>query len=124
MHFCHTKSSGTFGTYETTDTLLFFPTSYSPFRISNVLCTGRLNEVRRAQYERNNHYDQYAIAALKHLSSFLTKFVVGHLPQEISRVTYFIILHSVRVSVKVLNAHYRKPPPIQGGLKILVEVVV
>ena len=52
-----------------------------------------VNEVLRARLERNNHYDRYTIATTKQLLGFLTKSVVGHLPQEISRLTYFIILH-------------------------------
>ena len=80
-----------------------------------------VNEVLRARHERNN---RYAIAATKQLPGFLTESVVGHLPREISRLTYFIILHCARVLVKVLDAHHRKSPLIQGGIEIPVEVTV
>ena len=55
-----------------------------------------VNEVLRARHERNNRYDRYAIAAAKQLPGFLTESVVGHLPREISRLAYFIILLSAR----------------------------
>ena len=80
-----------------------------------------VNEVLRARHERNN---RYAIAVTKQLPGFLTESVVGHLPREISRLTYFIILHGARVLVKVLDAHHRKSPLIQGGIEIPVEVTV
>ena len=79
----------------------------------------------RAQCERRAcHYDQYVIATTKQLSSILTKSVAGHLPREISRLMYFIILHGVRVSVKALDVHHWKLPLIQGGLEFPVEVTV
>ena len=80
-----------------------------------------VNEVLRARHERNN---RYVIAATKQLPGFLTESVVGHLPREISRLMYFIILHGARVLVKVLDAHHRKSPLIQGGIEIPVEVTV
>ena len=43
--------------------------------------------------------------------------VVGHLPREISM---FTIVHGGRVSFKVINAHHRRSPLVQGGLEIPV----
>ena len=43
---------------------------------------------------------------------------------EISRFTYFLIMHGTRALCKVMDAHYRRGPLIQGGLEILVEVTV
>ena len=50
--------------------------------------------------------------------------MVGHLPREISRFTYFLIMHGTRVSCKVMEMHYRRSPHIQGSLEIPVEVTV
>ena len=61
---------------------------------------------------------------MKQLPSFLTESVVGHLPREMSRLTYFIILHGARVSMIVFDVHHQRSPLIQGGLEIPVEVIV
>ena len=50
--------------------------------------------------------------------------MVGLLPREISRLTYFLIMHGTRASCKVMDVHYRRSPLIQGGLEIPVEVTV
>ena len=50
--------------------------------------------------------------------------MVGHLPREISRFTYFLIMHGTRASCKVMDVHYRRSPHIQGSLEIPVEVTV
>ena len=34
--------------------------------------------------------------------------IVGSLPKEISRFTYFIILHGARVSAKAVSVHHRR----------------
>ena len=38
--------------------------------------------------------------------------------------TYFLIMHGTRALCKVMDAHYRRFPLIQGGLEIPVEVTV
>lgn len=49
-----------------------------------------LNEVLPVKHESTNCYDRYAIAVMKRFPGTLAAFVVGHLPREISRFTYFI----------------------------------
>ena len=49
---------------------------------------------------------------------------VGHLPQEISRVTKFIIKHGATVDVELTSDHYRRSPLVQGGLEIKCKVTV
>ena len=83
-----------------------------------------LNEVLPAKHERNNPHDQYAIAAFKQRPGFLREEIVGHLPREISRFTYFIIVHGGVVTVKVIDVNHRRSPLIQGGLEIPVEISV
>ena len=80
------------------------------------------NEVLPARPEQHNPHDCYAIAVTKHFPGTLAESVVGHLPREISRLTYFLIMHGARASCKVMDVHYRRSPLIQGGLEISVEV--
>ena len=85
----------------------------------------RLNEVLPATPEHHNPHDCFAVAVKKHLpGSLAVDCVVGHLPREISRFTYFLIVHGARVSCRVVDAHHRRSPLIQGGLEIPVEVTV
>ena len=86
--------------------------------------TPTLNEVIRARQERNNPYDRYAIAALKHRSETHREHVVGHLPREISRYTWFIINHGAEVFVQVVDVNHRRSPLVQGGLEIPIEVSI
>ena len=51
-----------------------------------------LNEVSSTKREIHNRHDCYAIAVMKRLPGSLSDSVVGHLPREISRYTYYIIL--------------------------------
>ena len=51
-----------------------------------------LNEVLPMIHERTNLHDRYAIAARKSVSGCIVESAVGHLPKEIPRVTWFIIL--------------------------------
>ena len=82
------------------------------------------NEVLRVQQERNNTHDHYAIAALKQQQLRSRQQVVGHLPREISRFTWFIIDHGATVSAKVVDIQQRRSPLVQGGLEIPIEVCV
>ena len=84
-----------------------------------------LNEVLPAKHERNNPHDRYAIAAFKRRLAGLTReTVVAHLPREISRATYYIIIHGGVVTAKVADVNHRRSPLIQGGLEIPVMVSV
>ena len=61
---------------------------------------------------------------MKDFSGSLAESVVGSLPCEVSRFTYFHIMHGARALCKVMDVHYRRSPLIQGGLEIPVEVTV
>ena len=80
-----------------------------------------LGEVLPARCE---HHNPHAIAIMKHLPRALVCTVVGHLPREVSRFTYFIISHGARVFCKVVEVNHRRSPLIQGGLEIPIEVTV
>lgn len=83
-----------------------------------------VGESLRARHENDNAHDRYAIAAMKQLPGTIRPSVVGHLPREISRYTYYIILHGGRVTCQVIDDRHRRSPLIQGGLEIPVKVVV
>ena len=65
----------------------------------NNVWTPKLQEVLDACQESNNPYDRYAIAAWKRASVPDPNKVVGHLQNEISRFTWFIIAHGADFTV-------------------------
>ena len=74
-------------------------------------------------FSRRKRYLRYAIAANKRLRGRLAGSIIGHLPREISRATLFFLLRGEMVHLKVSDQNYRRPPLIQGGLEIPVEVI-
>ena len=83
-----------------------------------------LHEVLPVKHESGNSHSIHAIAIKKRLPGILVASVVGHLPREISRFTYFIIAHGAKVSCKIMDVHHRRSPLVQGGLEIPCEVIV
>ena len=83
-----------------------------------------LHEVLEAKQESGNPYDRFAIACTKKLPSRLTESVVGHLPIEVSRYTYYTILHGAKVTAMVVDTYHRRSPLVQGGLEIPIQVAV
>ena len=71
-------------------------------------------KVLRTRQERNNPYDRFAIAGVMNQPETRREKVVGHLPGEISRLTWFIIIHGAAVSVQVVDINHRRSPLIQG----------
>ena len=58
------------------------------------------------------------------LPGALVAYIVGHIPKEISRYTRYIVEHGASVDAFVLPTHHRPSPLIQGGLEILIKLVV
>ncbi len=58
------------------------------------------------------------------LHSRLTESVVGHLPKEVSRYSFYIISHGAKVTAMVTDTHHRRSPLVQGGLEIPIQVTV
>ena len=88
----------------------------------HIVWTPVLNEILEAKHKFHNCHDCYAISVLKCLHGSDT--VIGHLPWEISRFTYFIILHGAQVSCRITDTHHRRSPLVQGGLEIQCEVII
>ena len=74
-------------------------------------------------FSRRKRYLRYAIAANKRLRGRLADSIIGHLPREISGATLFFLLIVEMVHLQVTDENYRRPPLIQGGLEIPVEVI-
>ena len=49
---------------------------------------------------------------------------MGHLPKEISRFVYFILLQGASASATVIDAYHRRSPLVQGGLEIPIKVII
>ena len=50
--------------------------------------------------------------------------IVGHIPNEISRYTRYIVEHGASVDAFVRATHHRPSPLIQGGLEIPIKLVM
>ena len=60
--------------------------------------------------------DQYAIAAVKRGGGGSQDKVVGHLPREISRFTWFIVSHGVSVMMKVVDVRHAEELTADPGM--------
>ena len=107
-----------------TDLCLTFLSNFRGYHVYRAVWTPGLNEVLSMVHERTNPHGHYAIAARKRLAGCIGESTVGHLPKKISSVTRFIMLYGAVVTVKVLETHHCRAPLVQGGLKILIHVVV
>ena len=92
------------------------------YHIYRSVWTLKQQEVLDARQENNNPYDRYANAAWNCASVPDPNKVVGHLPNEISHFTWFIIAYGAVVTVQVISPKYRRSPLIRGGLDIPIEV--
>ena len=101
-----------------------FPCGLRGFHEYHSMLTPTMGEELTAVHEDKNRFDRYAIAALKTLPGNIRPSTVGHLPREISRFTYYIIVHGGRVACKVTDVHHRRSPLVQGGLEIPVLVTI
>lgn len=101
-----------------------FPCGLRGYHVYQEIWTPIVGERLHCRRERNNRHDRYAIAAHTKLPGSIIESIVGHLPKELFRITYYIIEHGTRVSARVISAHQRKSPIIKGGLEIPIEVTV
>ena len=78
-------------------------------------------EVLMCYREESNPYDSFPIQVCKPGEDAQ---IVGHLPMEMSRITYFIVQRGATVTAKVCGKHYRRSPLIQGELEVPCQVTV
>ena len=86
--------------------------------------TLKLQDILDACQESNDPYDRYAVAACKCASAPNPDKVVGHITNEISRFTWFIIAHEAVVTVWVVSVKHKRSSLICGALEIPIEVCV
>ena len=107
-----------------TDVTLRFLCGLRGYHVYRSVWTPKSQEVFDARQESNNLYDRYAIAAWKRASAHDPDKVVGHVPNEFSRFTWFIIAHGTIVTARVVSLKHRRSPLIRGGLEIPIKVCV
>ena len=74
--------------------------------------------------EKNNQYDKYAVAGYTELPGKMALCVVGHMPREISRYTWFAIEGGANITAQVVSTNAKRSPLTQGGLEIEIKVTV
>ena len=78
------------------------------------------NEIVKCYYESGNPFD---IFGLKTCSNQDPR-AVGHLPQEISRITKYLLESCAEIEGQLTSTHNRRSPITQGGLEIPYKVIV
>ncbi len=101
-----------------------FPCGLRGYHEYRLRWTPTINEVLRVSQEPNNRYDRYATICLTKVPSTHAEIIVGHLPKELSRFTFYIMYYGATISAKVLSTQHRRSPLVQGGLEIPIQVTV
>ena len=70
-------------------------------------------------YEHQNPYDMFTIKTTTANGN-----TVGHLPQEICRVSKFLLDRGATITAELTSTHYRRSPLVQGGLEIACKIIV
>ena len=83
-----------------------------------------LHQPLKFRVERNNAYDDFAVAGFTKLPGVLLPSIVGHVPRELSRYVWFALEHGASIHGKVKSEMHRPSPLLQGGLEIPVTVTV
>jgi len=80
-----------------------------------------LEEELFCSHEKDNAFDVFAIKITDQCGN-----IRGHLPQEIARITKFLLDRGAKVTLALTSDRYRRSPLVQGGLEIpcLVKVVM
>ena len=74
--------------------------------------------------EEKNPYDRFAISGSAKMPRKIGRVMVGHIPRELSRYTWYTLDSGVIVSGKVISVKYKPSPLFQGGLEIPIKVFV
>ena len=69
-------------------------------------------------------YDKYAVAGYTKLPGKMVLYVVSHIPQEISRYTWFEIEGGPNITAKVVSTNTTRSPLTQCRLEIETKVTV
>ena len=69
------------------------------------------NEILKCYHESGNPFDIFAIKTYSNQDPR----VVGHLPQEISLITKYLLELGAEIEVQLTSSQYRSSPITQGG---------
>ena len=78
------------------------------------------NQIRNCHYENDNAFGWFAIKVCE----FGKEIPDGHLPEEILRVTKYLLDKGATATSTLTNEHYRRSPVVQRGLEIPWKVSV
>ena len=100
-------------------TILEVPSALRGFHYHRATWTPSQDEVLICEKEEDNPYDVFAIKVIDGRG-----IIVGHLPMEISRSCFFLILRGSTLNCIVTDKKYFRSPIVQGGLNILCKLRV
>ena len=72
------------------------------------------NEILKCYYASGNPFDIFAIKTCSNQDPR----AVGHLPQEISHITKYLLERGTEIEAQLTSTQYRRSPITQGGLEI------
>ena len=68
--------------------------------------------------EHNNPHDKFAVSGKVTMKGKIGLIVVGHVPRELSRYTWYAIQEWARFVAEVYNEKAMASPLVQGGLEM------
>ena len=74
--------------------------------------------------EHDNRHDKFAVAGKTMVKGKIGLIIVGHIPRELSRYTWYAIQEEVKFEAVVHEAKPKLSPLVQGGLEIPMKVTV
>ena len=72
--------------------------------------------------EHHNSKDRFAVAGQVIRAGRVAHVTVGHVPRELSRYVWHAMSHGALFTARVIDAHYKPSPLLQGGLEIPLKV--
>ena len=73
---------------------------------------------------KKNPYDRFANSGSAKIPGKIGRVVVGHIPRELSRYMWHPLDSGAIISGKVISDKFKSSPLFQGGLEILIKVLV
>ena len=74
----------------------------------------------KCYHESGNAFDIFAIKTCSNQDPRAE----GHLPQEISRITKYLLERGAEIEAQLTSTQYRRCPVTQGGVEITCKVIV
>ena len=77
-----------------------------------------------SERKHDNRHDKFAVAGKTMLKGKIGLIMVGHIPREISRYTWYAIQEGARFDAVLQEAKPKLSPLVQGGLEIPIKVTI